>query len=202
MIFQKSRDHLFLTASFMSCYAFIAACAEPWPVQLLCRVLGVSPGLLLVAAKACRRSCAMAVRDAGCLHASRPPVWHPRLRAELRAEGHAVGRYALRTWLRRKVRALSTRPYLPQTRLGRRHHVLTLGERALMLHIHLTRRLPPVRARLSSGPFNRRTRAYGLEQERPYPLSVAHAPPRQRVGEAPLRPDYCPSPFAGLVKAD
>ncbi|MGI4832069.1 MAG: hypothetical protein ACRYFK_01255 [Janthinobacterium lividum] len=24
-----------------------------------------------------------------------------RLRAELRAEGHAIGRYALRTWLRR-----------------------------------------------------------------------------------------------------
>ncbi|WP_350356636.1 IS3 family transposase [Hymenobacter canadensis] len=34
-----------------------------------------------------------------------------RLRAELRAEGHAVGRYALRIWLRRHgLWALSTRP--------------------------------------------------------------------------------------------
>ena len=39
-----------------------------------------------------------------------------RLRAELRAEGHAVGRYALRTWLRRKgLRALSTRPHRTRT---------------------------------------------------------------------------------------
>lgn len=27
----------------MSRYAFIAACTEPWPVQLLCQVLAVSP---------------------------------------------------------------------------------------------------------------------------------------------------------------
>ena len=26
----------------MSRYAFIAACAEPWPVVVVCRVLGVS----------------------------------------------------------------------------------------------------------------------------------------------------------------
>ncbi|MBO3273255.1 IS3 family transposase [Hymenobacter defluvii] len=39
-----------------------------------------------------------------------------RLRAELRAEGHAVGRYALRSWLRRSgLRALSTRPQRPRT---------------------------------------------------------------------------------------
>jgi len=39
-----------------------------------------------------------------------------RLRAELRAEGHAVGRYALRTWLHRKaLHALSTRPHRPRT---------------------------------------------------------------------------------------
>ena len=38
------------------------------------------------------------------------------MRAELRAEGHAVGRYALRTWLRRRgLRALSTRPQRPRT---------------------------------------------------------------------------------------
>ena len=39
-----------------------------------------------------------------------------RLRAKLRAENHAVGRYALRTWLRRNgLRALSTRPHRPRT---------------------------------------------------------------------------------------
>ncbi len=39
-----------------------------------------------------------------------------RLRAELRAEGHAVGRCALRTWLRADdLRALSTRPQRPRT---------------------------------------------------------------------------------------
>ena len=27
----------------MSRYAFIAACTEPWPVGVVCRVLGVSP---------------------------------------------------------------------------------------------------------------------------------------------------------------
>ena len=27
----------------MSRYQLIRACTEPWPVQLLCRVLGVSP---------------------------------------------------------------------------------------------------------------------------------------------------------------
>ena len=35
--------HYLLTASIMSRYAFIAACAEPWPVGVVCRVLGVSP---------------------------------------------------------------------------------------------------------------------------------------------------------------
>ena len=39
-----------------------------------------------------------------------------RLRAELRAEGHAVGRYALRSWLHQQgLRALSTRPQRPRT---------------------------------------------------------------------------------------
>ncbi|WP_369073209.1 IS3 family transposase [Hymenobacter coccineus] len=39
-----------------------------------------------------------------------------RLRAELHAKGYAVGRNALRTWLRRRgLRALSTRPQRPRT---------------------------------------------------------------------------------------
>jgi hypothetical protein len=38
----KSLDHLLPIASVMSRYAFIAACAEPWPVQVLYQVLAVS----------------------------------------------------------------------------------------------------------------------------------------------------------------
>ena len=39
-----------------------------------------------------------------------------RLRAKLHAEGQAVGRYALRTWLHRHyLQALSTRPHRPRT---------------------------------------------------------------------------------------
>ncbi|WP_354586392.1 IS3 family transposase [Hymenobacter sp. UYCo722] len=101
----------------MSRYAFIAACTEPWPVQVLCRLLAVS--------------------SAGYYQWRQRPTplvapWQPaaqavftrharrygtrRLRAELRAEGHAVGRYALRTWLHRNgLRALSTRPQRPRT---------------------------------------------------------------------------------------
>ena len=44
------------------------------------------------------------------------PYGTRRRRAELRAEGNTVGRYALRTWLRRRgMRALSTRPQRPRT---------------------------------------------------------------------------------------
>ena len=45
-----------------------------------------------------------------------PTATARRLQAELRAKGHAVGRYALRSWLRRhNLRALSTRPHRPRT---------------------------------------------------------------------------------------
>ena len=101
----------------MGRYAFIAACTEPWPVQLLCQVLGVSPAGYYqwrhqrAAAPAPWQA---AAQEAFTRHARRYGT--RRLRAELRAEGHAVGRYALRTWLRRKgLRALSTRPHRPRT---------------------------------------------------------------------------------------
>ena len=101
----------------MSRYQFIEQLAATEPVQVLCRVLAVSAaGYYQWLGRAARST----------------PVWEPaataaflrharrygtrRLRAELRAEGHAVGRYALRSWLRRRgLRALSTRPQRPRT---------------------------------------------------------------------------------------
>ena len=83
----------------MSRYAFIAACTEPWPVQFLCRVLAVSPAGYYqwrqrpATAPAPRQAAAQA---AFTRHARRYGT--RRLRAELHAGGHAVGRYALRTW--------------------------------------------------------------------------------------------------------
>jgi|GEM_PF-1249653 len=41
-ILKKSREHLLAIASVMSRYQFIQACAEPWPVRVLCRLLAVS----------------------------------------------------------------------------------------------------------------------------------------------------------------
>ena len=101
----------------MSKYVFISAQAATWTLADLCRVLDVS------------RSGYYQWRAA-----SPPPVpdWQPaaqqaftrharrygtrRLRAELQAQGHRVGRYALRSWLRVSgQRALSTRPQRPRT---------------------------------------------------------------------------------------
>ena len=120
--FKKSRDHLLPAPSVSSCYAFIAACTEPWLVQVLCRLLAVSaagyyqwrhrPTPLVAPWKPTAQA-------AFTRHARRYGT--RRLRAELRAEGYAVGRYAvgryaLRTWLHRNgLRALSTRPQRPRT---------------------------------------------------------------------------------------
>lgn len=96
----------------MSRYQFIEQITAAAPGQVLCRVLAVSA----------------AGYYQWLNRTARPtPDWEPtanaafsrhahrygtrRLRAELRAEGHAVGRYALHSWLRRRgLRALSTRP--------------------------------------------------------------------------------------------
>ena len=87
----------------MSRYAFIQDRTEPWPVQGLCRLLAVSTagyyqwrGRSAATAAPWHR----AAQQAFARHASRYGT--RRLRAELRAEGHAVGRCALRTWLRRR----------------------------------------------------------------------------------------------------
>ena len=101
----------------MSRYQFIRAYTGPWPVQLLCRVLAVSPAGYYQWQQRPTRSTAEwqeAAQAAFTRHARRYGT--RRLRAELRAEGHAVGRYALRSWLHRhNLRALSTRPQRPRT---------------------------------------------------------------------------------------
>ena len=101
----------------MSRYRFIAACSEPWPVQVLCPVLGVScAGYYQWQQRPVRSTAAWqeAAQAAFMRHARRYGT--RRLRAELRAEGHAVGRYALRSWLHRHdLRALSIRSQRPRT---------------------------------------------------------------------------------------
>ena len=101
----------------MSRYQFIQDCTEPWPVQVLCHVLGVScAGYYQWRGRAQPAPVPwqVAAQAAFLRHARRYGT--RRLRAELRAEGHAVGRYALRSWLHRHgLRALSTRPQRPRT---------------------------------------------------------------------------------------
>lgn len=98
-------------------YEFIEACTEPWSVQVLCRLLAVSTAGYYqwrqrpVAAPVRWHEAAQQVFTR---HAGRYGT--RRLRAELRAQGHAIGRYALRSWLHRQgLRALSTRPQRPRT---------------------------------------------------------------------------------------
>ena len=82
----------------MSHYQFIEQVAATEPVQVLCRVLKVSTaGYYQWQRRAVRPMPAWepAATAAFSRHAQRYGT--RRLRAELRAEGHAVGRYALRT---------------------------------------------------------------------------------------------------------
>ena len=101
----------------MNRYQFMQTCTEPWPVRLLCRLLAVSAaGYYQWQQRPAQPAAAWqpAAQAAFTRHARRYGT--RRLRAELRAEGHAVGRYALRSWLRRNgLRALSTRSQRPRT---------------------------------------------------------------------------------------
>ena len=101
----------------MNRYQFMQTCTEPWPVRLLCRLLAVSAaGYYQWQQRPAQPVAAWqpAAQAAFTRHARRYGT--RRLRAELRAEGHAVGRYALRSWLRRNgLRALSTRSQRPRT---------------------------------------------------------------------------------------
>lgn len=119
-ILKKSRDHLLPAASVMSSYQFIQDCTELWPVQVLCRLLAVSTASYyqwLQRPAAVPAPWLAAAQQAFTRHAARYGT--RRLRAELRAEGYAVGRYALRVWLHRQgLRALSTRPQRPRTTLA------------------------------------------------------------------------------------
>jgi putative transposase len=98
-------------------YQFIEQAVDAEPVQVLCRVLEVSTaGYYQWLSRATRPllSWEPAANAAFLRHAQRYGT--RRLRAELQAEGHTVGRYALRSWLRRHgLRALSTRPQRPRT---------------------------------------------------------------------------------------
>ena len=101
-------------------YQFIEQVAATEPVQVLCRVLAVSTAGYYQWQR--RAACPTpawepAANAAFSSHAQRYGT--RRLRAELRVEGHAIGRYALRTWLRRcGLRVLSTRPQRPRTTLA------------------------------------------------------------------------------------
>jgi len=101
----------------MSRYAFILTCVASWPVAVLCPVLGVSTSGYYQWRKAPPAPAASwqaPAQAAYTRHAGR--YGSRRLRAELRAEGHPVGRYALRSWLRATgQRALSTRTQRPRT---------------------------------------------------------------------------------------
>ena len=101
----------------MSRYQFMGDCTEPWPVRVLCRLLAVSSaGYYQWRRRSAPPVAAWqsAAQAAFTRHARRYGT--RRLRAELRAEGYAVGRFALRSWLHRHgLRALSTRPQRPRT---------------------------------------------------------------------------------------
>lgn len=101
----------------MSRYEFIRDHGPPWPLLAVCRVLAVSrAGYYAWRTRPTPPPPAWqcAAQAAFTRHAHRYGT--RRLRAGLQAEGHAVGRYALRTWLKAKdLRALSTRPRRPHT---------------------------------------------------------------------------------------
>jgi len=105
------------TASVMSRYQFIEQLAATEPVQVLCRVLQVSAaGYYQWRSRAARQTPAWEPAASATFSRHAQRYGTRRLRAELRAQGYAAGRYALRSWLhRRGLRALSTRPQRPRT---------------------------------------------------------------------------------------
>ena len=101
----------------MSRYQFIQASVEPWPVRVLCRLLVVSSAGYYQWRQRLAPPVAAwqpTVHAAFTRHARRYGT--RRLRAKLRAEGYAVERFALRSWLHRHgLQTLSTRLQRPRT---------------------------------------------------------------------------------------
>jgi hypothetical protein len=99
----------------MKRFTFIALHAASWPVQQQCQLLGVSTSgyyagrkRLLTAAEPAPAAWQVAAQRAFTTHTGR--YGQRRLRAQLRREGHAVGRQRLRRWLSASgLRALCTR---------------------------------------------------------------------------------------------
>ena len=106
----------------MSCYQFIDKQRAAYPVRLLCGVLQVAPA----------RYYAWRKQAAGTPSAAAAAAWEEalvdtfthhrkrygtrRLRVELQAQGHRVGRQRLRTAMRQRgLRALQPRAYTPRT---------------------------------------------------------------------------------------
>ena len=106
----------------MKRFAFIALHAPCWPVRQQCQLLGVSPSGYYAWRKRVP-ACATPALPAWQVAAQRVFTSHAgrygqrRLRAQLRREGHTVGRQRLRGWLSASsLRALCTRA---STRLPR-----------------------------------------------------------------------------------
>ena len=134
----------------MSRYQFIEQVATTEPVQVLGRVLHVSTASPYQWRRRAARpapSWEPAATAAFSRHAQRYGT--RRGRAELRAEGYAVGRYSLRTGLRhRGLRALSTRPQRPRT---------TIADSAAVVAENLLLGQPSPTARIRSGWATLRT---------------------------------------------
>jgi putative transposase len=100
----------------MKRFAFIALHAPCWSVRQQCRLLGVSPSgyyawqkrVPVAAVEPALAAWQVAAQRIFTTHAGR--YGQRRLRAQLRREGHAVGRQRLRGWLSASgLRALCTR---------------------------------------------------------------------------------------------
>jgi hypothetical protein len=114
--FKKSADHLFATDGPVKRFAFIALHVPCWPVRQQCRLLGVSPSgyyawqkrVPVAVAEPALAAWQVAAQRIFTTHAGR--YGQRRLCAQLRREGHSVGRQRLRGWPSASgLRALCTR---------------------------------------------------------------------------------------------
>ena len=95
---KKSRDHLLPAASVTSHYQFIRACVAPWPVQVFCHVLRVSgAGHYQWRGRAQPAAAPLQVAAQAAFTRYTRRYGTRYLRSGLRAGGHSVGRYALRS---------------------------------------------------------------------------------------------------------